>query len=182
MIGFFYGPFAAKIIKPIIYRCFTRSGSSWTLFCQCPAVNINQLPGIMNTRNKSEDNKTDLTSHSITENDVLDILGSELPEINPLLEKTAIPGSVYNVMQTFVDFTKQLLLTGDLKEVKHCFNIAETLILEGNNTVRNAIENVYVYSIGTVVALSSLKTNALKDLFTGPLRKEFNKQVCSGGI
>jgi len=136
----------------------------------------------MKTLNSLEAKKTDVMPHLITENEVVELLGSELPGINPLLEKAAGSGSVYKVVQTFVDFTRQLLATGNLKEVRHCFSIAETLILEGNAGVKNALENVYVYSIGTVVALSSLKTNVLKELFNGALKKEYNRQMCANRI
>ncbi len=118
----------------------------------------------------------------ITENEVPDILGEELPEINCELEKLPNANNVYKTMECFVGFTKQLISKGKLKEVKHCFIIAERMLNEGNNTVKNAIENVYVYSMGTVVALSTLTTNQLKEIFNGSLRKEYNKQVCTSGI
>jgi len=118
----------------------------------------------------------------INENGVLDLLGNEFPSTNELLERKADSTNVYKTIQYFADFTKQLIQNGNLKEVKHCFNVAEKMLENGNNTVKNAIENVYVYSLGTVVALSSLKTNQLKKIFNGSLRKEYNKQVCTHGI
>lgn len=127
--------------------------------------------------NKNKKIKTKM----ITENQVSEILGEELPEINNELEKLPNSNNIYKTIECFVDFTKHLISKGSLKEVKHCFNLAEKMLENGNNTVKNAIENVYVYSLGTVVALSSLKTNQLKDIFNGSLRKEYNKQVCSSG-
>jgi hypothetical protein len=118
----------------------------------------------------------------ITENQVSDILGEEWPEINNELEKLSNSNNIYKTMECFVDFTKLLICKGNLREVKHCFSVAEKMLENGNNTVKNAIENVYVYSLGTVVALSTLKTNHLKEIFNGSLRKEYNKQVCASGI
>ena len=118
----------------------------------------------------------------ITEHQVSDILGEELPEINNELEKLPNSNNIYKTIECFVDFTKQLISEGNFKEVKHCFNVAEKMLKNGNNTVINAIENVYVYSLGTVVALSTLKTDQLKEIFNGSLRKEYNKQVCASGI
>ena len=118
----------------------------------------------------------------ITENEVSDILGEELPEINNELERLPNLNSVYKTMECFVDFTKQLISRGDFKEVKHCFTIAEKMLINGNNTVKSAIENVYIYSLGTVVALSVLKTNRLKEIFNGSLKKEYVKQVCASGL
>lgn len=127
-------------------------------------------------------NKKNKKLTMITENQVSDILGEELPEINNELEKLSNSNNIYKTMECFVDFTKLLICKGNLKEVKHCFNVAEKMLENGNNTVKNAIENVYVYSLGTVVALSTLTTNQLKEIFTGSLRKEYNKQVCASGI
>ena len=117
----------------------------------------------------------------ITENQVSDILGEELPEINNELVKLPNSNNIYKTMECFVDFTKLLISKGNFKEVKHCFNVAEKMLENGNNTVINAIENVYVYSLGTVVALSTLKTSQLKDIFNGSLKKEYNKQVYASG-
>ncbi|MGZ4035417.1 MAG: DUF7674 family protein [Bacteroidia bacterium] len=117
----------------------------------------------------------------ITENEVQDILGEELPEINNKLERLPNLNNVYKAMECFVDYTKDLICKGKMKEVKHCFNVAEKMLENGNSIVKNAIENVYVYSLGTVVALSTLTTNQLKDIFTGSLRQEYNKQVCASG-
>ena len=118
----------------------------------------------------------------ITENEVPEILSNELPEINMELEKLISLNNVYKTMECFAGFTKQLIYMGNLKEVKHCFDIAEKMLDEGNNLVKNAIENVFVYSIGTVVALSGLKTKRLKRIFNGSLRKEYNRQVSTNGI
>ena len=117
----------------------------------------------------------------ITENEVPDILGEELPEINSELEKLPNLNNIYKAIECFVDFTKELISKGNIKEIKHCFNVAEKMLENGNSTVKNAIENVYVYSLGTVVALSTLKTNQLKEIFNGSLRKEYNRQVCASG-
>ncbi len=118
----------------------------------------------------------------ITENEVHEILSNDLPEINTELEKLTSLNNIYKTMECFVGFTKQLIYKGNLKEVKHCFNIAEKMLDDGNSLVKNAIENVFVYSLGTVVALSGLKTKSLKKIFNGSLRKEYNRQVLTHGI
>ncbi len=118
----------------------------------------------------------------ITENEVSDILGEELPDINNELEKLSNSGNMYKAMQCFADFTIQLIRKGNLAEVKHCFNIAERLLNEGNNHVKNAVENVYVYAMGTVIEFSATTTNRLQVIFNGSLKKEYIRQVLARGI
>jgi len=118
----------------------------------------------------------------IIEKQVSEILQKEIPEINSELKKLSNPNNIYKTIECFVDFTKQLIWDGNIKAVKCCFKLAEKMLEEGNNTVRNAIENVYVYSLGAVVDLSASTANQLKDGFNGSLRKEYIKQVCASGI
>jgi len=123
-----------------------------------------------------------LKQNMITENEVSDILGEELPDINNELEKLSNSGNMYKAMQCFADFTKQLIRKGNLAEVKHCFNIAEKLLNDGNNQVKNAVENVYVYAMGTVIEFSATTTNRLQEIFNGSLKKEYIRQVLAKGI
>lgn len=120
--------------------------------------------------------------HLINETEVVDLLGNEFPTINNDLEKTANPTNIYKAMQCFSDFTKQLIKKENFKEVKHCFNVAEKMLENGNSTVKNAIENCYLYSISTVLDLASPVSQKVKSLLTDSLKKEYNRQVCSSGI
>lgn len=97
--------------------------------------------------------KIDLTVKRtmIKETEILDVLGNELPGMNPILEKTEDVNNIYKTIQCFANFTKSLVSKGDFKEVKHCFQVAETLLKNGNSTVINAIENVYVYSLSSIL-------------------------------
>jgi hypothetical protein len=128
--------------------------------------------------------KIDLTvkNDMIKENEILEVLGNELPEMNPSLEKTEDVNNIYKAMQCFANFTKYLVNKGDFKEVKHCFNVAEKLLKNGNSTVRNAIENSYLYSLSSILDLTTPVSLKVKSLLTDSLKKEYNRQVCSSGI
>ncbi|MBK9636844.1 MAG: hypothetical protein IPO63_03165 [Bacteroidetes bacterium] len=118
----------------------------------------------------------------ITENEVSDLLGKELPEINLELDKLSNSSNIYKAMRCFVDYTKQLILKGNINETKLCFILAERMLIEGNNSVRNAIENVYVYSLGTFIDLADSTANRAKEIFNGLLKKEYNRQLMASGI
>lgn len=128
--------------------------------------------------------KIDLTVKRtmIKETEVLDVLGNELPAMNPVLEKTEDVNNIYKAMQCFANFTKSLVSKGDFKEVKHCFQVAETLLKNGNSTVINAIENVYVYSLSSILDLTTPLSLKVKSLLTDSLMKEYRRQVGSSCI
>lgn len=118
----------------------------------------------------------------IEESEVLEILGNEFPAINSDLEKIPNVVNVYKSIKCFADFTKQLVSKGNLKEVKHCFNIAEKMLCQGNNTVKNAIENVYIFSLSSVLDFTSPLSMKIKGIMNDALRREYNRQVCASGI
>ena len=123
--------------------------------------------------------KIDLTiKHTmITEKEILEVLGNELPAINASLEKTEDINNIYKAMHCFANFTKSLISKGDFKEVKHCFNVAEKLLKNGNSTVVNAIENSYLYSLSTILDFTTPVSLKVKSLLTDSLMKEYRRQV-----
>lgn len=118
----------------------------------------------------------------ITENDVTDILDTELPGINKKLERLPASNNIYKAMQCFVDFTKELVTNGNPDGVKSCFNLAERMLKEGNNAVKNAVENVYVFSVSTALFLCTPISKELTAMFNGSLKNEYTRQVVSSGI
>lgn len=128
--------------------------------------------------------KADLTfsENRIIENQFIDILGDELPEINPELEKLSSPRDIYVSVNCFAEFTKQLIKKGNLSEVKHCFNIAEKMLLEGNKTVKNAIENVYLFSMSSILDFTNPLSRKIKGMMNKALLTEYQKQVSTSGL
>ena len=117
---------------------------------------------------------------TIAEDEVLDVLGNELPKINSWFERIPNPGNIYKIMDCFAAFTKQLVARENLDEVKLCFQIAEKLLVKGNRTVRNAIENGYLFSVSRILDVSAPVNDKVKELLKGQLLKEYKRQTCSG--
>ncbi len=118
----------------------------------------------------------------IRESEVLDLLGNKIPEINPELEKLANTGNVYKTIQCFADFTNHLIGSGNMQSVKHCMNLAQEMMEEGNNTVKNAIENVFLHTLAPVLDLGDSVGTTIKRMLKGSLRREYCRQVCQSGI
>ena len=123
-----------------------------------------------------------LKHFGIKENQVLDLLGNELPELNSELEKLPDPQNIYVSVKCFAEFTMSLIKSGKLLEVKGCFNLAERLLMEGNKSVKNAIENVYVYSVSSLIDFSSPLSNKIKAIMNKGLITEYKRQIYTSGI
>lgn len=123
-----------------------------------------------------------LKANCIVENQFLDILGNELPEINPELEKLPDPRNIYVSVKCFAEFTKQLIKKGNLSEVKHCFNVVEKMLLEGNKTVKNAIENVYLFSMSSILDFANPLSHKIKGMMNKALLIEYKRQLFTSGI
>ncbi len=54
--------------------------------------------------------------------------------------------NVYEIMHTLTDVTCENIKKHDFKMVKKCFNVADKLYCKGNAAVKNAVQNVFVYS------------------------------------
>lgn len=108
------------------------------------------------------------------------LLLNEFPTIATELKQQA-GNDIYKSIRCLADLTGKLARLSDLREVKHCFDIAEKMLAEGNSIVRNAIENTYIYSLTPLLDLSPLK-DKLKALLNAPLRCEYYRQVMSSGI
>lgn len=117
----------------------------------------------------------------LEENDVLDLLGNEFPSINPELEKTHAV-SIYRSLKCFADLTRQLACKGNLKEVKHCFSVAEKMLCEGNSHVKDAVVSVYLFSMSTLLDFATPLAVTVRSMMSGTLKEEYKRQVLSHGI
>ena len=118
----------------------------------------------------------------IEEKEVREILQREFHEINCEFGKLSNPNDIYRTIACFVDFTKKLINKGKLSAVKSCFKLAEKMLDDGNSAVKNAIENVYVYSLGTMIDLSESTAKKLKKYLNGSLKKEYYNQISASGV
>ena len=87
--------------------------------------------------------------------------------------------NIYQRTQKFADLTKQLIINGNIRRAKRCIQVAEQLFNTGNSEVRNAISNVYVFSISVFMEIHHCNINGLLPF---GLRNEYYKQVNTSGI
>lgn len=82
--------------------------------------------------------------------------------------------NVYTQMQRFANLTKTMIIQGNITRAKKCFEVAEKLLTEGSNEVRNAVINVFVYSVASFMEVHRCN---IKNLFSGKIAGEYQKQL-----
>ena len=87
--------------------------------------------------------------------------------------------NIYKQAERFADLTKALIITGNISRAKKCFAVAEKLLENGSNETKNAISNVFLFSVSCFMELH--KCN-IRDLFPQSLKTEYQRQVCASGI
>lgn len=87
--------------------------------------------------------------------------------------------SIYNKTERFAEITKSAIISGNLERAKKCLAIAEQLFTTGNYETKNAISNVYVFSVSTFMEFRNYSISAL---FPTSLKSEYLKQINTKGI
>jgi len=78
-------------------------------------------------------------------------LVAELPEIAKDLKAFSPTINIFKSIQCLTNFTRNKVIRHDLKAVKKCFAVAEDIYVKGNTLVKDAIENVFVYSFSSLM-------------------------------
>lgn len=93
------------------------------------------------------------------------------------MKAQSIP-TIYKQAQRFADLTKTLIMSGNIQRAKQCLQKAENIFNNGTAEVKNAITNVYVFSISTFMDLHHCN---IRNLFPESLQLEYQKQINSSG-
>jgi hypothetical protein len=87
--------------------------------------------------------------------------------------------TVANKAVQFAEITKAFIRQGHIARAKKCLDIAELLFATGSNETKNAIGNIYVYSVSTFM---ELRNCTVAKLFPPQLKQEYISQVNASGV
>jgi len=89
--------------------------------------------------------KPDKTIAMISQQDISEYVVTEMPELSDVCSKEK-SRTVYDVVRHLLRYTKSQVIKHNMEAAKKCMALAEQLYQKGNSAVKNAIENVFVYS------------------------------------
>jgi hypothetical protein len=87
--------------------------------------------------------------------------------------------TVYKQAERFAEITKMAIITGNIIRAKKCLALAERLFATGSNETKNAISNVYVFSVSSFMELRHCN---ISNLFPKSLKAEYIKQINTSGV
>ena len=93
-------------------------------------------------------------------------------KINEMKKRNS--NNVYNQMHRMAELTIMTVLSGRLIRAKRLLDVAKKLFENGNYQTRNAVTNVFLYDVSSVLALRHCDLMAL---FPPSLQKEYIKQL-----
>jgi hypothetical protein len=87
--------------------------------------------------------------------------------------------NIYKQTERFAELTKNLIISGNIARAKKCFTVAEKLLENGSDETKNAITNVFVFSVSCFMEMHHYR---IHHLFPKSLENEYLKQVNTSGI
>ena len=92
-------------------------------------------------------------------------LQDALPEMKEALVKEGVSSNLfdpYKSVQCLTDFTLKVAHQHNIKMLKRCFIAAERLYTRGNEMIKNAINNVFIYSFSELLADCTSRQERIK--------------------
>lgn len=79
-------------------------------------------------------------------------IASRLPQVKRDLHRNGTELSIYQSIQVLTDYTKRMALEHDYKTVQQCMALVEKIYQKGNALVKNAVENVFIFSFSSMLS------------------------------
>ena len=112
----------------------------------------------------------------IDEQEALDLIDSKVPEFHAVHENSN-GANIYKVMDLFTSYTKESIKRNDFTQLKKCFGVTYELFREGNKCVRNAVSNVFLYSLQHFINKENVVRHQILMLIPPAMQVEMQNQV-----
>ena len=117
----------------------------------------------------------------ISQQDISEYIEHEMPELAEICSKEK-SRTVYDVVRHMLKYTKSQVIKHNLNAAKKCMALAEHLYYKGNNAIKNAIENVYVYSFSHAFFHDEQQMNEVMSIVPPSLYKLYRAQVLNSHL
>lgn len=87
--------------------------------------------------------------------------------------------SIYKQAERFAEITKRSIISGNIVRAKKCLALAERLFITGSIETKNAISNVYIFSVSSFMEMRNCN---ISHLFPQTLKTEYIRQVNASGV
>ena len=70
----------------------------------------------------------------------------------PLIANKLSASSLYQSIQVLTDYTRRMAFERNYKMVEKCMELVEKIYEKGNTLVKNAVENIFIFSFSTMLS------------------------------
>lgn len=117
----------------------------------------------------------------IAQDEINGYIERSIPELSGICEQEKCR-NVYDIARQMIKYVNQQFINRNIKAAKKCLNLAEELYTQGNKTVKNAIENVFIYSFSHSFFHENEKKKQLLAILPGSLYSLYKSQVLSSHL
>ena len=116
----------------------------------------------------------------ISQQDLPAYIESNFPELPA--NKKGPSASAYDIIRQMLKYTTTQLSRHNFKAAGHCLTVVEELYKQGNTAIKNAIENVYVFSFSHAFFYDDVKRKAIVDILPASLYELYKRQVVNSHL
>ena len=117
----------------------------------------------------------------ITQLELPEYIEHEMPELGGICKKEQALNA-YDIVRHMLKYTKSQVIKHNLNAAKKCMALAEQLYHKGNNAIKNAIENVYVYSFSHAFFHDENERKQIIDIVPPFLYRLYQQQVINSHL
>jgi hypothetical protein len=90
--------------------------------------------------------------------------------------------NVYDIVRHMLKYTKSQIIRHNVAAAQKCMSLAEQLYYKGNNAVKNAIENVFVFSFSHAFFHDEDSKKTMMKIVPDSLYKLYKKQLVNSHL
>ena len=105
----------------------------------------------------------------------------EMPELSGHVNADGAK-NVYDVVRHILKYTKSQVIRHNLVNAQKCMKLIEQLYFKGNNAIKNAVENVFVFSFTHAFFHDEEKMKEVMNVIPDALYKLYRKQLLSSHL
>jgi hypothetical protein len=79
-------------------------------------------------------------------------IAGNLPQVKNDLSPKGVALTAYQSIQVLTDYTKRMAFEHNFNMVQKCMTLVQHIYEKGNTLVKNAVENIFVYSFSTMLS------------------------------
>jgi hypothetical protein len=117
----------------------------------------------------------------IEETEVKYVISEAVPELAIDLSMIKVDNDLYKSVECLTDYTKEVIRSERLNEVRQSFLTAYELLQQGSFVVKLAIINIYVNSVSRIVE-STMSEQSIRTEFMKKFGKEYNEIIYTHAI